>query len=79
MSGEFVSSDQIRSWFSAAMSGMYREEVPAYGTLLDLVKEVNEGYLDAHAEESAVTTYEDTRLGSERGESRARNAIQVVA
>lgn len=68
MSGEFVSSDQIRSWFSAAMSGMYREEVPAYGTLLDLVKEVNEGYLEAHAEikERLGQFGELERIGDER-------------
>ncbi|MEA3536891.1 VOC family protein [Rhizobium sp. CC-YZS058] len=36
-----VSSDDIRSAFSAAMSAMYRSEVPAYGTLMDLVAEVN--------------------------------------
>lgn len=36
-----VSADRIRSEFSAAMSAMYRREVPAYGTLIDLVAEVN--------------------------------------
>lgn len=43
----FVSSDDIRSAFSAAMSGMYRVEVPAYGTLMDLVAGVNTGVLDS--------------------------------
>ena len=37
----FVSTDHIRSAFSAAMSAMYRTEVPAYGTLMELVGEVN--------------------------------------
>lgn len=37
----FVSSDEIRAAFSAAMSAMYRTEVPAYGTLISLVAEVN--------------------------------------
>ncbi|MFB2551488.1 2-oxoadipate dioxygenase/decarboxylase HglS [Ensifer soli] len=37
----FVSPDDIRAAFSAAMSAMYRAEVPAYGTLMDLVKAVN--------------------------------------
>jgi uncharacterized glyoxalase superfamily metalloenzyme YdcJ len=36
-----VSADEVRSRFSAAMSDMYRQEVPLYGTLLDLVAEVN--------------------------------------
>ncbi|WP_421915100.1 2-oxoadipate dioxygenase/decarboxylase HglS [Mesorhizobium sp.] len=38
---QFMSSDDIRAAFSAAMSAMYRAEVPAYGTLLSLVAEVN--------------------------------------
>ncbi|NKK69366.1 DUF1338 family protein [Rhizobium leguminosarum bv. viciae] len=36
-----VTSSDIRSAFSAAMSAMYRNEVPAYGTLMDLVARVN--------------------------------------
>ncbi|UVK54583.1 VOC family protein [Mesorhizobium sp. AR02] len=43
----FVSSDDIRSDFSAAMSDMYRNEVPAYGTLMELVAGVNAEVLDA--------------------------------
>ncbi len=43
----FVSPDTIRSAFSAAMSAMYREEVPAYGTLMELVCDVNQSALDA--------------------------------
>lgn len=38
---QFVSSDAVRSRFSQAMSRMYREEVPQYGSLLQLVAEVN--------------------------------------
>lgn len=38
---QFMSSDDIRAAFSAAMSAMYRAEVPAYGALLSLVAEVN--------------------------------------
>lgn len=37
----FVSSDDIRSAFSAKMSAMYRTEVPAYGTLMSLVASIN--------------------------------------
>ncbi|BCH31068.1 DUF1338 domain-containing protein [Mesorhizobium sp. L-8-10] len=36
-----VSRDEIRAAFSAAMSAMYRAEVPAYGTLISLVTKVN--------------------------------------
>ncbi|QPC91694.1 VOC family protein [Mesorhizobium sp. INR15] len=41
----FVSSDDIRAAFSAAMSAMYRAEVPAYGTLMELVAEANASLL----------------------------------
>lgn len=37
----FSTSDDIRSLFSQAMSDMYRSEVPQYGTLIDLVRDVN--------------------------------------
>lgn len=42
----FVSANEIRSRFSFAMSEMYREEVPLYGTLLDIVAEVNRQVLE---------------------------------
>ncbi|MDI7861870.1 VOC family protein [Rhizobiaceae bacterium n13] len=37
----FVSTDTIRSLFTEAMSQMYRTEVPQYGTLIELVADVN--------------------------------------
>lgn len=40
-------ADVIRARFSAAMSAMYRDEVPAYGVLIDLVAEVNAATLAA--------------------------------
>jgi uncharacterized glyoxalase superfamily metalloenzyme YdcJ len=43
----FVSPDHIRVQFSAAMSLMYKQEVPLYGTLLTLVSDVNRQVLDA--------------------------------
>jgi uncharacterized glyoxalase superfamily metalloenzyme YdcJ len=46
-SSTFVSPDEIRSRFSQAMSDMYRLEVPQYGTLLDLVADVNAKVLAA--------------------------------
>ena len=44
---DFVSTDNIRSQFSAAMSQMYREEVPAYSDLVEIVNEVNQQVLSA--------------------------------
>ena len=41
----FVATDAIRAGFSAAMSEMYRVEVPQYGTLLKLVEDCNAAML----------------------------------
>lgn len=64
----FVSADEIRSAFSSAMSAMYRNEVPAYGTLMDLVANVNEGVLKA--DEALRARLEETdsldRISEER-------------
>lgn len=38
----YVSPDDIRTDFCAALSAMYRQEVPLYGDLIELVDEVNE-------------------------------------
>ncbi|WRT66780.1 uncharacterized protein IL334_003743 [Kwoniella shivajii] len=38
----FVSPDDIRATFCTALSSMYREEVPLYGDLVQLVNDVNE-------------------------------------
>lgn len=37
----FVHPDHIRTLFSRALSAMYRTEVPQYGTLLELVADIN--------------------------------------
>ena len=46
----FVSTNDIRTRFSRAMSEMYRKEVPQYGTLIDLVADVNAVALQADPE-----------------------------
>lgn len=38
----FISPDDIRTAFCAALSAMYRAEVPLYGDLIELVDQVNE-------------------------------------
>ena len=42
----FLNADQIRGLFSQSMSTMYRQEVPQYGTLLDLVADINRRTLE---------------------------------
>ncbi|MFD0964191.1 2-oxoadipate dioxygenase/decarboxylase HglS [Pseudofulvibacter geojedonensis] len=65
---DFVSSEYIRSRFSTVMSGMYKNEVPLYGELLDLVNDVNDKVLSESEEikEQLVSTGENTRLNMER-------------
>ncbi|MEG2880550.1 MAG: VOC family protein [Comamonas sp.] len=46
----FVNSDQIRDLFSQSMSAMYRQEVPQYGTLLELVADINRATLERNPE-----------------------------
>lgn len=64
----FVASNRIRSEFSALMSQMYREEVPLYGDLLDLVADVNNITLikDQRLHDQLKKTGEYERLDLER-------------
>ncbi|CAY75876.1 Uncharacterized protein ydcJ [Erwinia pyrifoliae DSM 12163] len=61
MSNGFISADLIRDRFSKAMSAMYQAEVPQYGTLLQLVRKVNEQVLQERA----------GQLAAERGQQEA--------
>lgn len=64
----FVNPDEIRAQFSLAMSAMYKTEVPLYGTLLELVGEVNRQCLerDPALAERLRLTGELERLDMER-------------
>ncbi|MEN5040830.1 VOC family protein [Stenotrophomonas sp. TWI1149] len=64
----FVSPDDIRSLFAQAMSTMYRTEVPLYGTLVDLVAEINDAVLTTNPTlaEQLDRTDERARLDQER-------------
>lgn len=63
-----ISSSDLRAKFSSAMSLMYRDEVPAYGTLMDLVAEVNSSTLNADPElaQTLKTTNGLARISDER-------------
>lgn len=65
---DFVSPDEIRARFSRAMSDMYRQEVPLYGTLLELVAQVNQSVLECQPPlaQSLQRTGEILRLDMER-------------
>ena len=51
MTSIFISPNDIRTLFTRSMSKMYKDEVPAYGTLMDLVKDVNAKHLDKNPEQ----------------------------
>lgn len=63
-----VSPDDIRKGFSKAMSDMYRDEVPLYGALMELVAETNARVLntDAALVHQLQRTGEIQRLDMER-------------
>lgn len=64
----FVPADEIRAAFSRAMSAMYRDEVPAYGTLMELVSKVNAATLaaDDQLRTSLMETDSLERISEER-------------
>ena len=63
---DFVSPDSIREAFARAMSAMYRDEVPQYGTLLDIVAQVNARVLAGAPDSQSLAQAELDRLGVER-------------
>ncbi|MEP2922141.1 MAG: VOC family protein [Sulfitobacter sp.] len=68
MTSPFYDTNEIRAAFSAAMSTMYRAEVPAYGQLINIVTEVNDAVLgDGTATALNLTPQEDVdRIAQER-------------
>lgn len=77
----FVSPDLIRQRFSKAMSDMYREEVPLYGALMELVEQTNRQVLasDAQVARQLQNTGEIERLDLERhGAIRVGTAAELA-
>jgi uncharacterized glyoxalase superfamily metalloenzyme YdcJ len=56
---EFTPSWRLRQQFADRLSLMYREEVPAYGSLVDLVEKINSA-------DDPTATFSGARLGQER-------------
>ncbi|QKJ87211.1 VOC family protein [Paramixta manurensis] len=76
-----VSADSIREAFSQAMSAMYQQEVPQYGTLMSLVTTVNQQVLhdDPSFEQRLRDADELARLGVERhGAIRVGTAAELA-
>lgn len=63
-----IAADEIREHFSQAMSAMYQQEVPQYGTLLELVADVNLTVLENNPtlHEKLANADELARLNVER-------------
>nr|WP_318381637.1 VOC family protein [uncultured Enterobacter sp.] len=63
-----ITADEIREDFSQAMSAMYQQEVPQYGTLLELVADVNLSVLEQNPRlhEQLLNADELARLNVER-------------
>lgn len=63
-----ITADEIRECFSQAMSAMYQQEVPQYGTLLELVADVNLAILENNLKlhEQLANADELARLNVER-------------
>lgn len=64
----FITTNDTRTLFSQAMSAMYQKEVPQYGTLLELVKEINDQVLsdDSKIKQKLKATDQLDRLDVER-------------
>ena len=69
----FVPSDEIRARFSSAMSEMYRDEVPQYGTLIELVADINQLIADIAGQSTAAGAQ------SERSATHALKLIATLA
>jgi uncharacterized glyoxalase superfamily metalloenzyme YdcJ len=77
----FASRDLIRADFSRAMSQMYKAEVPLYGTLLELVAQINQQVLanDPDIAQSLQQTGEIQRLEMERHGAIRVGTVQELA
>ncbi|RMO91781.1 hypothetical protein ALQ33_02951 [Pseudomonas syringae pv. philadelphi] len=77
----FADPGQIRAGFSRAMSQMYQQEVPLYGTLMELVSEVNAQVMsrDSSVLDRLRQTGEIQRLDMERhGAIRVGTALELA-
>lgn len=74
MTLSLVSPDDIRSAFSQAMSDMYRQEVPQYGDLLELVANINRETLAA---DPALAARLDAQNETSRLDVERHGAIRV--
>lgn len=74
MKNNFLNADALRQMFSSAMSDMYKQEVPAYQILINLVEQGNETTLSNN---SALLNELDAADGLKRITEERHGAIRV--
>jgi len=81
----FICADELRDKFSRAMSDMYKKEVPLYGALLELVKDVNqevinngEDLTDDETHRFSVERHGAIRVGTAKELSTLRKIFEVM-
>ncbi|WP_034914909.1 VOC family protein [Erwinia sp. 9145] len=81
MENIWIAADDLRASFASAMSAMYQQEVPQYGTLLTLVEQVNNEVLEREPalKQQLDATDELRRLSVERhGAIRVGTAAELA-
>ncbi|KAK7409284.1 hypothetical protein QQX98_008524 [Neonectria punicea] len=73
----FVDGDELRTNFASAMSAMYRQEVPLYGDLINIVRDVNTSTLQKRQGHDSSTTSAAIRTSSERLTLERHGAIRL--
>ncbi|KAH7463503.1 Uncharacterized protein FOMA001_g18159 [Fusarium oxysporum f. sp. matthiolae] len=73
----YVNADELRTDFASAMSVMYRKEVPLYGDLIDIVREVNTATLEKQEGSNPSSTSTAIRTSSERLTLERHGAIRL--
>ncbi|KAH6959908.1 hypothetical protein BKA56DRAFT_637393 [Ilyonectria sp. MPI-CAGE-AT-0026] len=74
---KYVHADQLRTGFAAAMSAMYRSEVPLYGDLINIVRDVNAATLQKQQGCDVSATSAAIRTSSERLTLERHGAIRL--
>ncbi|KAJ4245229.1 hypothetical protein NW762_014099 [Fusarium torreyae] len=74
---KFVDADELRTDFASAMSAMYRKEVPLYGDLINIVRDVNMVILQKQQGADVLSTSAAIRTSSERLTLERHGAIRL--
>ncbi|KAM0540811.1 hypothetical protein ACHAPJ_013499 [Fusarium lateritium] len=72
-----VDADELRTDFASAISAMYRKEVPLYGDLINIVRDVNTATLQKQQGADASSTSAAIRTSSERLTLERHGAIRL--